>query len=82
MPPTTIKDRQDETMNEDLLKRMRPEASEIFRTSLEAVDPYQAVSFVRVDDDRLEIGGEGRSNMEFHLAKYDRISIVGGRNWE
>lgn len=79
MPPTTIKDREGETMNEDLLKQMRKEASEIFRTSLEAVDPYQAVkSFVRVDDDRLEIGGEGRSNMEFDLAKYDRISIVGG----
>jgi glycerate 2-kinase len=66
-------------MNEDLLKQMRTEAGEIFRSSLEAVDPYLAVkSFIRVEDNRLRVRGEGRSNVDFDLAKYDRISLIGG----
>jgi glycerate 2-kinase len=66
-------------MNEELLKQMRTEASEIFRCCLKAVDPYQAVkSYVRVEDDRLKVGGKGRPAIDFDLAKYDRISLIGG----
>ncbi len=66
-------------MNEEILEQMRTEASEIFRRSLEAVDPYRAVkSFVRVEDDRLKVGIKGLSNVDFDPAQYDRISIIGG----
>jgi glycerate 2-kinase len=66
-------------MNEELLKRMRTEASEIFQCCLKAVDPYQAVkSYVRVEDDRLKVGGKGQPAVDFDLPKYDRISLIGG----
>jgi len=66
-------------MDEKLLKQMRYEAEEIFKGSLEAVDPYLAVKrFVRVEGNRLTLGPEDRVEVELDLAKYDRISLVGG----
>lgn len=66
-------------MNEELLKQMRTEAYEIFQSALEAVDPYKAVkNFVQVEDERLQVGGKGQSNVDFDLAQYERISVIGG----
>ena len=66
-------------MGENLLKQMRFEAEEIFRASLEAVDPYEAVNhFVRKDGNRLLLGANDGDTVELDLAKYDRIFIVGG----
>ncbi len=66
-------------MDEGLLKQMRFEAEEIFRCSLEAVDPYEAVKrFVRVQGDRLILGTKDRPPVELDLTKFRRISLVGG----
>jgi hydroxypyruvate reductase len=66
-------------MDEELLELMRTEANEIFRSSLEAVDPYQAVKrFVRVEGARLKVGMKGLPSVDFDPAQYDRISIIGG----
>lgn len=66
-------------MSERLLRQMRVEAEEIFRSSLEAVDPYQAVKrFVHVEKDRLVIGIDDGHRVELDLTGYDRISLVGG----
>jgi len=66
-------------MGEKLLKQIRSEAEEIFKGSLGAVDPYLAVKrFVRVEGNRLTLGPEDRVEVELDLAKYDRISLVGG----
>ena len=66
-------------MGEKLLKQMRSEAEEIFRSSLEAVDPYHAVKrFVRVEGDALILGREDNAGVKLDLTKYDRISLVGG----
>lgn len=66
-------------MNEKLLREMRTEAEEIFRHSLKAVDPYQAVKrFVRMEGNRLILGGERSSAAVFNLDGYDRLLIVGG----
>ncbi|MBW2120015.1 MAG: glycerate kinase [Deltaproteobacteria bacterium] len=66
-------------MDEKLLKQMRSEAEEIFKGSLDAVDPYLAVKrFVRVEGNRLTLGLEDRVDVELDLTKYDRISLVGG----
>jgi hydroxypyruvate reductase len=66
-------------VNEKLLKQMRSEAEEIFRASLEPVNPYQAVKrFVHVEEDRLSLGTDNQDIAELDLTKYDRISLVGG----
>jgi len=66
-------------VNEKLLKQMRSEAVEIFRSSLEPVNPYQAVKrFVHVEGDRLSLGTDNQNIVELDLTKYDRISLVGG----
>ena len=50
-----------QAMGENLLKQMRFEAEEIFRASLKAVDPYEAVNhFVRKDGNRLLLGANDR----------------------
>jgi hydroxypyruvate reductase len=72
-------ERSGKDMDEKLLKQMRSEAEEIFKGSLEAVDPYLAVKrFVRVEGNSLILGPKGRVQVELDLEKYDRISIVGG----
>ena len=65
-------------MDEKFLKQMRSEAEEIFKGSLEAVDPYLAVKrFVRVEGNRLTLGLEDQVEVELDLTKYDRISLWG-----
>ena len=66
-------------MVEDILVQMHSEAVEIFRSSLEAVDPYQAVKcFVRLNGDTVTLGHKDQPKVQFDLTKYDRISLVGG----
>jgi glycerate 2-kinase len=65
-------------MDEKLLSQMRSEAMEIFRSSLEAVDPYQAVKrFVRSEGHTLILGSENDPGIELDLTAYDSITIVG-----
>jgi glycerate 2-kinase len=65
-------------MDERFLRQMRFEADEIFRSSLEAVDPYQAVKrFVHVEKDLLVVGIDDKHRVELDLTKYNRISLVG-----
>lgn len=65
-------------MNNNLISKMRSEAEEIFKSSLHAVDPYQAVKrFVNLERDRLRLGAESGSEIELDLKNYKRISLVG-----
>lgn len=65
-------------MNNNLISKMRSEAEEIFKSSLHAVDPYQAVKrFVNLERDRLRLGAESGSQIELDLKNYKRISLVG-----
>ncbi|MBU1904728.1 MAG: glycerate kinase [Proteobacteria bacterium] len=58
---------------------MRFEAEEIFRRSVEAVNPYEAVRrFVRVDGDYLIAGTEDQPAVELDLNGFDRVFLVGG----
>ena len=58
---------------------MRYEAEEIFRSSLDAVDPYKAVKrFVKIEGDTLLLGPRSEETLELDLTKYDHISLVGG----
>ena len=66
-------------MDNKLLKEIRSEAEEIFKVSVEAVNPDHAVRrFVRVEGGRLILGTEDQSTVELDLAEYDSISLVGG----
>jgi hydroxypyruvate reductase len=66
-------------MDANLLKQMRSEAEEIFKSSVKAVDPYNAVKrFVRVEDNSLILSVKDQTIVKLDLMKYDRISIVGG----
>lgn len=66
-------------MNRSKIGQMHYEAEEIFRSSLDAVDPYQAVKrFVHIEGDKLLLGPRSRETHEFDLTKYDHISLVGG----
>lgn len=63
---------------ENITRQMRPQAEEIFRSCLQAVDPYQAVKrFVHLEGDRLLLGSEPGSQIEIDLKKFERISLVG-----
>ncbi len=58
---------------------IRSHAVEIFKESIRAVDPYNAVKrFVRLEGDRLNVGSEGSPVMEMPLSDYDRVFLVGG----
>jgi len=62
-----------------MLEEMRAHAEEIFRSSVAAVDPYEAVRrFVRVKGDILHLGHEGRDIHRIDLRNFDRIQVVGG----
>ncbi|MBL7204594.1 MAG: DUF4147 domain-containing protein, partial [Desulfobacteraceae bacterium] len=66
-------------MENKILKQMRFEAEEIFRRSVEAVNPYDAVRrFVRVDGDYLIAGTEDQPAVELDLNGFDRVFLVGG----
>ncbi len=65
-------------MDNTQLKKMRLEAEEIFKVSLKAVDPYEAVKrFVRLDNDKMMLGTEGDMIATLDPSRFDRISIVG-----
>jgi glycerate 2-kinase len=62
-----------------MLEEMRTHAQEIFRSGLEAVDPYEAVKrFVRVEGETLHLGREKATAREMDLRAFDRILVVGG----
>jgi glycerate 2-kinase len=66
-------------MKSDIIKQVHSEAEEIFRGSVEAVNPYHAVRrFVRVDGDYLIAGTEDQPAVELDLNGFDRIFLVGG----
>ena len=66
-------------MEDNLLKQIRSEAEEIFKSAVKAVDPYDAVKrFVRVEDNSLILSVKDQTMVKLDLMKYDRISIVGG----
>jgi len=62
-----------------MLEQMRTHAEDIFRSSVAAVDPYEAVKrFVRVEGDILHLGHEGREIHKIDLRTFGRILVVGG----
>jgi len=62
-----------------MLEKMRTHAEQIFRSSVAAVDPYNAVKrFVLLDGEVLRLGYEGRESQEIDLNLFDRILVVGG----
>jgi hydroxypyruvate reductase len=65
-------------MDEKLLKQLRSDAQEIFKSSLEAVDPYQAVKrFVHVEGHTLSLGTKKDPVAELDLTQYKSITVVG-----
>lgn len=66
-------------MNRSKIEQMRYEAEEVFRSSLDAVDPYKAVKrFVNIEGYRLLLGPRSQETLELDLTRYDHISLVGG----
>jgi len=66
-------------MNEGLIDRIRIEAKEIFKSSYEAVDPYEAVRrFVSRNGDSLRVETDTGSAKTFDLGDFERIFLVGG----
>ncbi|MBC8461203.1 MAG: glycerate kinase [Deltaproteobacteria bacterium] len=66
-------------MNEQPLGTMRSSAREIFKRSVEAVDPYRAVKrFVRREGNSLSLGIKDQPADQFDLKRYDRVWLVGG----
>ncbi|MFZ0447638.1 MAG: glycerate kinase [Desulfatiglandaceae bacterium] len=62
-----------------MLEQLRNHAQDIFRASLEAVDPYEAVKrFVHLEGKRLSVGQEAGTRKELELDSFDRILVVGG----
>ena len=62
-------------MAEDLLRKMRGEAEEIFKASVHRVDPYEATGkFVRMKEGKLSLGSEKSSEIELEL---DAIVLSG-----
>ena len=66
-------------MAEDLLRKMRGDAEEIFKASVRRVDPYEALmKFVRVKGGRLNLGSEETPEADLDLDAFDRVFVVGG----
>mgnify|MGYP002641078043 FL=1 len=66
-------------MENGLMRKIRSDAIKIFKESIRAVNPYNAVKrFVHVDGDRLTVGTEDSTPLEINLADYERIFLVGG----
>lgn len=62
-----------------MLEQMRTHAEAIFRSALEAVDPYEAVKgFVRLEGETLHLGRGKAGAREIDLRAFDRILVVGG----
>ena len=65
-------------MNDDIMRKIRSEAQEIFKGCLYAVDPYHAVKrFLHLKGEALRLGAEGGSQSQLDLRNYERISLVG-----
>ena len=65
-------------MDDGLLLRMRSEAEDIFRSSVVAVDPFEAVKrFVRRHGHELTLGSREAERLVLDLRHYDRILVVG-----
>ncbi len=61
------------------LEKLRFDATEIFRHSLEPVNPYQAVKrFVRIQDGLIRLGRPGEDIAALNLDGYSRVLVVGG----
>jgi len=66
-------------MNDQLLDKLRDDATAIFKDCLRAVDPYRAVkAFVRIDKGQLILGPSESEGTLLDLTAYDRICLVGG----
>ena len=66
-------------MENRLMKKIRSDAVEIFKESIRAVDPYNAVKrFVHVAGSRLTVGTGDSTPLEINLDAYDRTFLVGG----
>ena len=66
-------------MENEIIKQIRSEAADIFKSSVEAVNPYHAVRrFVHVEGERLVVGTEDQTAVELDLNAFDRILLVGG----
>ena len=66
-------------MEKDLLKSLRSDAIRLFLSSLEPVNPFEAVNrFVKVDGSQLILGAEGSEQETLSLEDYKRIFLVGG----
>jgi glycerate 2-kinase len=63
---------------ENITGQMRSEAEEIFKSCLQAVDPYEAVRrFVKLEENRLFLGSNPGSKIELDLKKFKRLFLVG-----
>ena len=66
-------------MDNEPLKKIRSDAVEIFKESIRAVDPYNAVKrFVHVEGNSLTVGTGDSMPLKTDLGNYDRIFLVGG----
>jgi glycerate 2-kinase len=62
-----------------VLDQLRIQAEEIFRSSIAAVDPYNAIKrFVAFDGKMLRLGREEEGIQEIDSSKFNRIFLVGG----
>jgi len=62
-----------------MIHQMRTHAEEIFRDSVAAVDPYNAVrQFVKRQGDILSLGQEEPETQEVDLSRFNRVLVVGG----
>ena len=66
-------------MEDELLKKMRRDAKDIFEESIRSVQPYDAVrKFMRLEGEKLRLGAEGDKCEILDLKKYRRVRLVGG----
>lgn len=65
--------------SKNLLQQMRSDAMTIFLSSLEPVNPYNAVRrFVHLDGNRLILGQEEHLPVEWDLNQFEHIFLIGG----
>jgi len=67
------------SMEYETIRQIRSEAADIFKSAVQAVNPYRAVKrFVRREGERLVVGAEGEAQVELDLGGHDRVLLVGG----
>ena len=63
----------------NLLKGMREQAIELFRSAIDRVNPYEAVRrFVRLNGNKLTLGPEDQPSITLNLERFRRVFLVGG----